>query len=32
MLHILWPQEGLKQRPKHVVSLNKKHQNQVVLW
>jgi len=23
MIYILWPEDGLKQRPKHVVSLNK---------
>jgi hypothetical protein len=27
MLHISWPEDGLKQRPKHVVSLNKNNIN-----
>jgi len=32
MIYILWPEDGLKQRPKHVVSLNKTKKKQVMLW
>ena len=29
MIYILWPEDGLKQRPKHVVSLNKNYKTEL---